>query len=285
MARGASPPQPSRLGPGLRRGGVKRWIGQHLFVLAAAAIVLLAAASLYSAPPALPAYRDVRTTWAPSESWLYDRHGVLIDSARVDFARRRLAWTPLAQISPVVRTTLVAAEDHRFASHGGIDWLALGASLRERLAGRPGRGASTISMQVAAYLSPDLARPGSRRWRDKLRQLRAARALEAGWSKDEILEAYLNLAGFRGEGQGIGAAALGLFGKTPASLTRDDALILAPRCCPIRRPMPAASRGAPAAWRAKGTAGASRRSPPARSARRGRCSSTRVWPRTSPAAC
>ncbi|MEI9850203.1 MAG: penicillin-binding transpeptidase domain-containing protein [Sphingomonas sp.] len=42
-----------------------------------------------------------------------------------------------------------------------------------------------------------------------------------------MLEAYLNLAGFRGEAQGIGAAALGLFGKTPATLTRDDALLLA----------------------------------------------------------
>ena len=204
-----------------------RWIGQHLFVLVAAVLALLSLASLYTAPPALPSYRQVRAGWAPSESWLYDRHGVLIDSARVDFARRRLAWTPLAQVAPVVRATLLAAEDRRFASHGGIDWLALGASLRERLSGRPGRGASTVSMQVAAYLSPDVARPGARGWRDKLRQLRAARALEARWSKDEILEAYLNLAGFRGEGQGIGAAALGLFGKTPASLSRDDALILA----------------------------------------------------------
>ncbi|MFK9866882.1 transglycosylase domain-containing protein, partial [Escherichia coli] len=46
-------------------------------------------------------------------------------------------------------------------------------------------------------------------------------------SKDQILEAYLNLAGFRGEAQGIGAAALGLFGKTPDALARDDALLLA----------------------------------------------------------
>ena len=205
----------------------KRWIGQHLFALTAALVTLLAFASLYTAPPSLPAYDQVRAGWAPSESWLYDRHGVLIDSARVNFAQRRLAWTSLAQVSPVARATLVAAEDHRFAAHGGVDWLALGASVRERLAGRPARGASTISMQVAAYLSPDLAPPGARGWRDKLRQLRAARVLEAGWSKDQILEAYLNLAGFRGEGQGIGAAALGLFGKTPASLSRDDALILA----------------------------------------------------------
>lgn len=226
--RGGTPlPAALRPGTGLRRGGVKRWVGQHAFSLTAAVVALLALASLYTAPPTLPSYRQVRGNWAPSESYLYDRHGALIDSARVDFARRRLAWTPLAQVSSIVRETVVAAEDRRFASHGGIDWLALGASLRARAAGRAARGASTISMQVAAYLSPDLARPGARTWRDKLRQLRAARALEAGWSKEQILEAYLNLAGFRGEGQGIGAAALGLFGKTPASLNRDDALVLA----------------------------------------------------------
>ena len=208
-----------------RRGG--HWVGRNLFVLTAAAVALFATLALLTAPPPVPSYAQARAAWTPSESWLYDRHGVLLDSARVDFARRRLAWTPLDQVAPVVRDTIVAAEDHRFATHGGVDWLALAGVARERLSGRPGRGASTISMQVAAYLSPDLARPGARGWRDKLRQLRAARALEARWSKEQILEAYLNLAPFRGEAQGIGAAALGLFGKTPASLTRDDALLLA----------------------------------------------------------
>jgi penicillin-binding protein 1C len=82
-------------------------------------------------------------------------------------------------------------------------------------------------MQVAGFLAPDLARPGTRGWRDKVRQMRAARALEGRWSKDQILEAYLNLAPFRGEAQGIGAAAMGFFGKTPAALARDDAVLLA----------------------------------------------------------
>ncbi len=190
-------------------------------------VLLFAALDYVTYPPPIPDYAQARAAYRPSESWLYDRHGVLIDSARVDFATRRLAWTPLDRITPVVPRTIIAAEDHRFAAHSGIDWLALGASIRNRIAGRHARGASTISMQVAGYLSPDLARPGVRTWRDKLRQLRAARALEARWSKDQILEAYLNLAPFRGEAQGIGAAALGLFGKTPAALSADDAVLLA----------------------------------------------------------
>ncbi|MEP9359140.1 penicillin-binding protein 1C [Sphingomonas sp. KR3-1] len=178
-------------------------------------------------PPALADYASVRAGWHPSEAWLYDRHGVLIDSSRIDYQARRLAWTPLKDVSPVARDILVAAEDRRFREHGGVDWMALSGAARDRIEGKRGRGASTLSMQVAAYLAPDLSAPGSRGIRDKLRQMRAAWSLESRWSKDEILEAYLNLAGFRGEAQGIGAAALGLFGKTPATLTRDDALLLA----------------------------------------------------------
>ena len=177
-------------------------------------------------PPPLPGYAQVRAAWKPSEAWLYDHQGVLIDSARVNFAARRLAWVPLDQIAPIVPATVVAAEDARFRSHGGVDWLAILGSVGARAKGGRGRGASTLSMQVAAFLSPTLAMPGARGWRDKLRQMRAARALEMTWSKDQILEAYLNLAPFRGEAQGIGAAALSLFGKTPAAMARDDALLL-----------------------------------------------------------
>lgn len=175
----------------------------------------------------MPSAALVHAAYRPSEAWLYDRDGRLLDSSRVDFQARRLAWTPLSEIAPVAREILVAAEDRRFLTHGGVDWMALAGSLRDRMRGRHARGASTISMQVAAYLSPELARPGARGLRDKLRQMRAAMVLDATWSKDEILEAYFNLAGFRGEAQGIGAAALSLFGKTPSALSRDDALLLA----------------------------------------------------------
>ncbi len=187
----------------------------------------LATAWFATLPPPIADYAAVRTAWHPSEAWLYDRHGRLIDSSRIDYQARRLAWTRLADVSPVARDILVAAEDRRFRYHDGVDWIGLAGAARDRFEGKRGRGASTLSMQVAAYLAPDLATPGSRGVHDKLRQMRAAWALESRWSKDHILEAYLNLAGFRGEAQGIGAAALGLFGKTPATLTRDDALLLA----------------------------------------------------------
>jgi penicillin-binding protein 1C len=177
-------------------------------------------------PPLLPSYTRIARGWKPSESWLYDRNGQLVDSLRVDFHARRLAWVKLNQVAPTLIQTIIASEDRRFRDHSGIDWLAIAGAIRSRFDGSRSRGASTISMQVAAFLSPELARPGNRSWFDKVRQMRAASALEASWSKDQIIEAYLNLAGYRGEAQGIGAAALGLFGKIPDSLSREDAVLL-----------------------------------------------------------
>lgn len=189
---------------------------------------LLLAVLLWGAswPPAIPDYAVVKAAWRPSESWLYDRHGVLLESMRVDFEQRRLEWVPIDRISPALQDRVIAAEDRSFRLHHGVDWLALGGSLRDAITGRRARGASTISMQLAAYLAPQLARPGSRGWRQKARQIRAAMAIERAWSKDQILEAYLNLAGFRGEAQGVMAASRQMFGKGPADLSPDEAAVM-----------------------------------------------------------
>ncbi len=204
------------------------WTGPRIAIAAVLALgVVYAAADYATRPPRLPGHRATVAAWKPSEAWLYDREGRLLDSARVDFRARRLAWTRLDKVAPAAVEALVAAEDKRFRDHDGIDWWSVAGSIRDRIEGKRARGASTLSMQVAAYLAPGLSAPGSRGLLDKLRQMRAGAALERAWSKDQILEAYLNLAGFRGEAQGIGAAALGLFGKTPDALTRDDGLLLA----------------------------------------------------------
>jgi penicillin-binding protein 1C len=83
-------------------------------------------------------------------------------------------------------------------------------------------------MQLAGLLDPALApRSSGRTWARKWDQALAARELEAGWNKRQILEAYLNLASYRGELQGVGAAARGLFGKAPSGLDAGEAAILA----------------------------------------------------------
>ncbi len=199
--------------------------------LALALLILTTAAHLATRPPPMPAYADVRADWQPSEAWLYDRDGRLLDSERVNFERRRLAWVPLKDINPAVRTAVVQSEDRRFWSHGGVDWLAIASAVRGRLAmggtGSRSRGASTLPMQLAAFLDPSLAQPGKRDWRTKIRQMRAGQALAANWSHDEMLEAYFNLLPLRGEAQGIGAGAQSLFGKKPADMTGTDAALFA----------------------------------------------------------
>jgi penicillin-binding protein 1C len=179
----------------------------------------------------MPDYASVRADWKLSEAWLYDRDGRLLDSERVNFERRRLAWVPLKDISPAVRDAVVQSEDRRFWSHGGVDWLAIASAVRARLTrggtGDRSRGASTLPMQLAAFLAPELAQPGKRDWRTKIRQMRAGQALAAHWSHEQMLEAYFNLLPLRGEVQGIGAGAQSLFGKGPAELNRTDAALFA----------------------------------------------------------
>jgi penicillin-binding protein 1C len=82
-------------------------------------------------------------------------------------------------------------------------------------------------MQLAGMLDPALALSGnSRTFTQKWDQAQAALALERTWTKPQILEAYLNLASYRGELKGLDAAAQGLFGKAPAGLDAREAAIL-----------------------------------------------------------
>ncbi|WP_408589322.1 penicillin-binding protein 1C [Novosphingobium sp.] len=202
------------------------------WVAAIALLLGLLALDWRTAPPAVPDFVAMRQDWPSSEAWLRDRDGRLLDAVRVNFSVRRLGWTRLDDVPRDLRHMLIAAEDRRFAYHGGVDWLALLASARDRLRagirGHRTRGASTLTMQTAAFLWPEIGRPGKRGLLDKLRQMRAAWAIEDRWTKPQVLEAYLNLAPFRGETQGVGAGALALFGKAPAALDRrEDAVMIA----------------------------------------------------------
>ena len=83
-------------------------------------------------------------------------------------------------------------------------------------------------MQLVAMLDPELQRNAHHRGIvQKLAQMRAALALQRRWSKDEILESYLNMVTWRGELQGIGAASRVMFGKAPHGINRAEAIVLA----------------------------------------------------------
>jgi penicillin-binding protein 1C len=195
-------------------------------------LILVATASLLTftllpGGSGMPAFGQVRAAQSQSESVLVDRHGEILHEQRTNSRTRRLDWVPLSAVSPALVSALVYAEDRRFFQHHGVDWTSL-AGAAAGLFRSGTRGASTITMQLAAQLDPGLQPVNLRRtlWQ-KCRQIRAAHALERGWSKDQILEAYLNLVSFRGELQGLAAAAGGLFGKQVHGLTDTESVILA----------------------------------------------------------
>ena len=193
-----------------------------------ACAVLLVAAMLALQPVTPQAFERVRAGFTPSEAYLLDRNGVLIDTVRVGFGVRRLAWTPLGDVSPALVSAILEAEDKRFWMHSGVDWVGVAGALKEVVTDGRRRGASTLSMQLASLLISARPVPASgRTWSQKVLQVRMAYGLERHWSKQQILEGYLNLVQFRGELQGIGTVAQVLSHKSPAGLTEAEGRVLA----------------------------------------------------------
>ncbi|MDF2446195.1 MAG: putative penicillin-binding protein [Moraxellaceae bacterium] len=181
-----------------------------------------------AAKAAVPAFAQVQQEFRSSYAELLDREGRLLHARRLDLQVNRLAWVRLEDISPALQEAVVFGEDRDFYRHRGVDWGATARATLKLLGGDRSRGASTISMQLAGLLDGELAwRRGGRSVGNKWKQMRAAQRLEKTWSKAQILEAWLNLVTFRGDLQGIGAASAALFGKSPAGLDRNEALLLA----------------------------------------------------------
>ena len=176
----------------------------------------------------LPSFTQVRQDWRSSEAWLLDRDGRELQRLRLDHTVRRYAWIAQDQVSPALKDALLASEDQRFFEHEGVDWKAALNAATGNLVGGNVRGASTLTMQLAGMLDPELKRDGApRSFTQKVQQARAAVQIEKRWKKQEILEAYLNLVTFRGELQGVAAVSYGLFGKAPHGLDRREAAIAA----------------------------------------------------------
>ncbi|HEY1091750.1 MAG TPA: penicillin-binding protein 1C, partial [Burkholderiaceae bacterium] len=177
---------------------------------------------------AVPSFAEVRAAYRTSDTLLLDRHGAPLQAQRTDMSRRAGAWVALQDISPAMRNALLLSEDKRFYEHAGVDWQAAGAAAWANLWNTRTRGASTVTMQLAGLLDAGLATPrGGRSLLKKIGQAGTAMELEQSWSKAQILEAYLNLVGFRGEVVGIGALASTLFGKYASGLDKQEAAIAA----------------------------------------------------------
>jgi len=192
------------------------------------AIFIIALVLVSSYAYALPSFQELKSAYKKSDGVLLDRHGKVIHELRVDPKGRRLDWTGLKDISPSFIKAVIHSEDRRFYDHSGVDWIAAGSAFIRNLFTRSARGASTITMQLSSLLDNKLKpRRTKRTFSQKWDQMTAAKDLERKWAKDEILEAYVNLVTFRGELEGISAAARGLFNKEPSGLEEDESLLLA----------------------------------------------------------
>ena len=153
----------------------------------------------------------------------YDANGKLIRITLSADDKYRI-YTPLSQISPHIKNAIVLYEDKHFYHHPGINPIALVRAIRQYASGTAHPvGASTITMQVAR-LKYDI---NSKTLPGKLHQIVAAAYIDLFHSKDEILEAYLNLAPYGGNIESIGAASTIYFGRHAIDLTKIESITLA----------------------------------------------------------
>lgn len=132
------------------------------------------------------------------------------------YARQNRSWAKYENISPNVINALIATEDHRFRRHSGIDVFRTMAIPYHVLRGDP-QGGSTISQQLARNLYNDqIGREVT--VERKLKEMFTALQLERRYTKNEIIEMYLNTVEFGHNAFGIDAAARTFFGTTPDSL-------------------------------------------------------------------
>ena len=151
--------------------------------------------------------------------------------ARVLFIRRaidarlnRSDYVPIGHISPDLKNAIVAIEDRRFYEHAGFDLTGMGrAALVNIQHGRIEEGASTITQQLVK----NLFLANEQTFTRKAQELLLALDIELSYSKDEILEMYLNVVYYGSGFYGVNAASEGYYGKPPAALDLPESSMLA----------------------------------------------------------
>ncbi len=191
-----------------------------LYLLSGVLILILTWLGLetwFSVP--IKSFAEVQKSYQASDVLVLDRNDYPLEVLRIRDHERSLAWTAWSQVSPSFQKLLVQTEDKRFFEHHGVDSLALFHSLYQVAFKKAKRGASTLSMQLIHILNPNQRHQSFiKDLITKFRQIINAKNLEKTWSKNEILEAYINKVSFRGELVGLGAASFGYFNKSPEAL-------------------------------------------------------------------
>ncbi len=189
----------------------------------AIAAVLFAWIYVKGLEPELPDYTTLEEYEPRVTTRIHAGDGTLV----AEFARERRLFVPIESIPDTVKEAFISAEDKTFYDHNGIYWAGLPRaawnSLQAMRQGRPLQGASTITQQVAK----NFLLTSDQRIERKVKEWIIAMRMERAFTKDHILELYLNEIYLGNRSYGVAAAALNYFGKSLDQLAPHEAAYLA----------------------------------------------------------
>lgn len=191
-------------------------VGIYLGLIGLIALVI----AVYVARASLPSFEEMKET--PNGQMIRVRaaDGTVLVSLGPSFGQ----WLPGTDIPPIMKSAMLAVEDRRYARHPGVDPIGFARAVKVRYdTGEWRQGGSTITQQLARNIFLTNAKTVDR----KLREALLALALERKFSKDQILELYLNRVYFGGGAYGIDAAARKFFGHSADELSLSEAAIIA----------------------------------------------------------
>jgi penicillin-binding protein 1A len=216
----AAPARRRRRGRFLPPWRVVRWILLSVVILAGLIVTSVAVAAYVFWPTDLPPVKALEEYTPSVGSRVYAAD----DEFLTEFQAEKRIFVPLQQIPPALRNAIIAVEDARFYSHFGVDVRGiLRAAYANFRHGRVVEGGSTITQQLAKvlFLTPD------RSFSRKMKEALLAFELEKRYSKDRLLELYLNQV-YMGHGAyGVEAAARMYFGKSVGDLALPEMALLA----------------------------------------------------------
>ncbi|NRA30985.1 MAG: penicillin-binding protein 1A [Parvularculaceae bacterium] len=173
--------------------------------------------------PTLPDYTQLEDYEPKVTTRIHAGDGTLV----AEFARERRLFVPAESIPLTVKQAFISAEDKTFYEHEGIYWMGLPRaawnSLQAMRSGAPLQGASTITQQVAK----NFLLTSDQKIDRKVKEMLIARRMEKVFTKDHILELYLNEIYLGNRSYGVAAAALNYFGKSLSEIEPHEAAYLA----------------------------------------------------------
>ncbi|MDX3885778.1 MAG: PBP1A family penicillin-binding protein [Sphingomonas sp.] len=212
----------SRKRPRPQRGpiwGATVKVAKYGFFAGLAAFAALVVAVLVTRST-LPGYQELQSSPNGQMIRVHAADGTVIVSMGPSYGQ----WIPYDRIPQAMKDAMVATEDRRFRLHPGIDPIGMIRSVMVRVErGRWAQGGSTITQQLARNIFLTNTRTFGRKFREWILAL----AMERKFSKDEILELYLNRVYFGGGAYGIDAASRKFFGHPGTDLSLGEAAIIA----------------------------------------------------------